>query len=298
MAGRHGPGAGLEVLLPEVGELNECPNWDARRQRLLWVDIPKRIVHQFDVSSRRHRAIQTDHSISAFAPRAAGGWVAAVERGFVLFDESWAAEGPVAPATGQRADTRFNDGQCDPWGSFWAGTTMTNDSGAAGAALYRFGPSGEVTAVLDGVIESNGIGWSPEGDTMYYVDSGAGTLDALGIDKGSGLPTSRETIVRIPAAEGVPDGLALDVNGCVWVAVWDAACVCRFSPRGELLARIELPVDRPTSVAFGGTDLRDLYITSAREGLSDAQLTAQPLAGSIFVVPVPVQGLPATAFQG
>jgi sugar lactone lactonase YvrE len=298
MVAGSGRGAALDVLLPEVGELNECPNWDARRGRLLWVDIPRRTVHEFDVSTGRHSAIETGHSISAFAPRAAGGWVAAVERGFVRFDESWAAEGPVTPATGQGADTRFNDGHCDPWGSFWAGTTMTDESGAAGAALYRFGPSGEVVPVLDGIIESNGLGWSPEADTMYYVDSGAGTLDALAVDKESGLPTSRETIVRIPSREGVPDGLAVDVNGCVWVAVWDAACVCRFSPRGELLARIELPVDRPTSVAFGGPDLRDLYITTAREGLNDAQLAAQPSAGSIFFLRVPVQGLPANAFHG
>lgn len=291
-------GAGVDVLLPETGELNECPNWDALGQRLLWVDIPRRTVHEFDVSTGHHRAIETGHSISAFAPRGAGGWVAAVERGFQRFDESWNATGPVTAAPGQGPSTRFNDGHCDPWGAFWAGTTMTDESGAAGASLYRFAPGGEVLPVLDGIKESNGIGWSPEGDTMYYVDSGAGTLDALAVDVQTGLPTSRATIVRIPAHEGVPDGLAVDVNGAVWLAVWDAACVCRFSPRGELLARIELPVDRPTSIAFGGTGLRHLYITTAREGLTEAQLADQPLAGSIFHLPAPVQGLAANAFSG
>jgi sugar lactone lactonase YvrE len=293
-----GLGAGLAALLPETGELNECPNWDVRGQRLLWVDIPRRTVHEFDLSTGRHRAVETGHSISSFAPREAGGWVAAVERGFVCFDDAWTAVGTVTAAPGQGASTRFNDGHCDPWGSFWAGTTMTDDSGAAGAALYRFGPDGEVLPVLDGIIESNGIGWSPEGDTMYYVDSGAGTLDALAVDPGSGLPVSRETIVRVPSQKGVPDGLAVDVHGAVWLAVWDAACVCRFSPRGELLAQIDLPVDRPTSVAFGGRDLRQLYITTAREGLSSAQLERQPLAGAVFSLPVPVQGLPANVFRG
>jgi sugar lactone lactonase YvrE len=293
-----GLGTGLGVLLPETGELNECPNWDDRVQRLLWVDIPRRTVHEFDRSTGQHRAIDTTYAISAFAPRAAGGWVAAVERGFVCFDESWNALGPVTPAPGQGASTRFNDGHCDPWGAFWAGTTMTDESGAAGAALYRFSPGGEVLPVLDGIQESNGIGWSPEGDTMYYVDSGAGTLDALAVDKQTGLPTSRQTIVRIPGQEGVPDGLAVDVNGAVWLAVWDAGCVFRFSPRGEVLARIELPAIRPTSVAFGGPELRELYITTAREGLTEAQLADQPLAGSIFHLPAPVQGLPANAFGG
>lgn len=286
-----------DVLVPAAGDLCEGPQWDARSERLVWVDILRGRVHEADASGNSHVVHELGAPVGAVAPRRRGGWVAAMERGFQLFDEGWRPDGPLVPASGQRPGTRFNDGGCDPGGRFWAGT-MSYDETPGQGALYRLDADATVTEVLAGVTTSNGLGWSLDGGTMYYVDTGRGSLDVLRHDSRGGTVEDRRTLVSVAEKEGLPDGLAVDAEGHVWLALWDGGCVRRYSPAGDLELVVDLPVTRVTSVAFGGADLTDLFVTTAREGLDAARRSSEPLAGSVFRCRPGPAGLPRGTFAG
>jgi sugar lactone lactonase YvrE len=191
---------------------------------------------------------------------------------------------------------RFNDGACDPQGRFWAGT-MSLDGRTGSASLYRLDTDLRVTRVLDGVSVSNGIGWSPDGATMYYVDTATDRIDAFDFDGVVGTPGRRRTFVELPGP-GSPDGLCVDADGAVWVALWGGWSVERYLPDGTRDAVVELPVAQVSSCAFGGPELEQLFITTAWDGLSAADREAQPLAGALFRVEPGVRGLPTTPFRG
>jgi sugar lactone lactonase YvrE len=223
--------------------------------------------------------------------------VAAVERGFLLLDDGWQAQREVTVAPGQGPGTRFNDGGCDPAGRFWAGT-LSYDGTAEAAALYRLDTDGTVREVLGGVTNSNGIAWSPDGAQLYYVDTGLGRVDRLELDSITGVVVARTTVIRVPSSDGVPDGLTVDAEGHLWLALWGGGCVRRYSPEGELETVLRLPVELVTSVCFGGAELDELFITTARDGLSDSEIAAQPLAGSVFRWLPGVRGVAPAAFAG
>jgi len=286
-----------DVLVRDAGDLCEGPCWDVSTQTLVWVDILAGAVHVVDPvsGSRAERRLGTP--VGAVAPRARGGWVAAVERGFLLLDGAWRPDGEVIAAPGQGVGTRFNDGGCDPAGRFWAGT-LSYDGAVGAAALYRLDPDGTVHEVLSGVTTSNGLAWSPDGAQLYYVDTGRGSVDRLQLDPATGAVARRATVVSVPPSGGLPDGLTVDVDGHLWLALWGGACVRRYTPDGELDLVLELPVDLVTSIAFGGAELADLFITTARDGLTPAQVAAQPLAGSVFRWRPGVKGLAPATFAG
>jgi sugar lactone lactonase YvrE len=287
----------LEVVVPAAGELCEGPVWDDTTGRLYFVDILAGLVHSVDPGTGWREQWNLGVPVGAVAPRRGGGWIAALERGFQLFDTDWRPAGPLVPAPGQPPGTRFNDGYCDPAGRFWAGTlsyAATPDI----CALYRMEADGTVAEVVPGVDLSNGLAWSPAGDRLYYVDTAKGIVDRMRFDPERGTVAGRETLVAVPAGQGVPDGLTVDREGYLWVAFWDGGCVRRYSPGGDLDQVLHLPVDRVTSVAFGGADLGDLYITTAWEGLSEQQRDRQPLAGSVFRCRPGVAGLPTPRFAG
>jgi sugar lactone lactonase YvrE len=286
-----------DLLMEGAGDLCEGPCWDVSTQTLVWVDILEGVVRSCDPATGEQRRHELGIPVSAVAPRRAGGWVAAVERGFLLMDASWTSSGPVVPAPGQPAGTRFNDGGCDPTGRFWAGT-IAYDGTPEAAALYVLNAQGTVREVLTGVTNSNGIAWSADGGKLYYVDTGRSTLDVFEVDHETGLPSGRRTLVSVPEEEGFPDGLALDSEGYLWIAFWEGGCVRRYSPDGALDRTVGLPVDRVTNMAFGGPDLGELFITTAREGLTREQLEGQPLAGSVFRYRPGVTGLPPATFAG
>jgi len=286
-----------DVFVANAGELCEGPCWDLGAGRLIWVDIMAGRVHSADPLTGDRRSWDLGMPVGCVAPCTSGGWIAAVELGFARYDENWSMLDTVVPAPGQAAGTRFNDGRCDTAGRFWAGT-LAYDSTPGAASLYRLDVSGEVTLVLDDVTISNGLGWSPQSDTMYYVDTGRGTVDRMRFDAGTGTPSDRTTLVSVPPAEGAPDGLAVDSEGFLWVALWDGGCVRRYSPDGELERTVRLPVSRVTSMAFGGRDLADLFITTACDGLGPRRLADEPLAGSVFRYRPGVTGLPTNPFKG
>ena len=286
-----------DVLVRDAGDLCEGPCWDVSTQTLVWVDILAGAVNVVDpVSGSRARHLM-GAPVGAVAPRATGGWVAAVERGFLLLDVDWRPQGEVIAAPGQGIGTRFNDGGCDPAGRFLAGT-LSYDGTAGAAALYRRDPDRTVHEVLSGVTTSNGIAWSPDGAQLYYVDTGRGTVDRLELDPATGAVVDRTTVVSVPTSEGLPDGLTVDADGHLWLALWGGACVRRYAPDGELEQVLELPTDLVTSVTFGGAGLAELFITTARDGLTPAQVAAQPLAGSVFRWRPGVHGLAAATFAG
>lgn len=286
-----------DVVFRDAGDLCEGPCWDEQTATLVWVDILAGTVQVGDPGTGGWTTHRLGMPVGAVAPRRAGGWVAAVEEGFVLLDDGWQPSGPVLPAPGQPEGTRFNDGGADPQGRFWAGT-LSYDGTPGRGALYRLDSDGSVHPVLDGVSNSNGIAWTPDGAVAYYVDTGRGTLDRLRLDPATGTVTDRTTLVRVTEGEGLPDGLTVDAEGYLWLALWGGASVRRYSPSGSLDRVVELPVELVTSVAFGGERLDELFVTTAREGLSASQLRTQPLAGSVFRHRPGVRGLPSARFAG
>jgi sugar lactone lactonase YvrE len=277
--------------------LAESPVWDASTRSLLWVDIMAGDVHRFDPATGQDRVTHVDVPVGAVAARAkeGGGLILAAGVGFATLEEQtgtldwlWA---------GGRGD-RMNDGKCDPAGRFLAGTlTYARDPGACG--LYRLDPAGQVSTLLDDVTLSNGLGWSPAGDLLYFADTPLERVDVLDYDVTTGEVAGRRPFVDLHDVPGRPDGLTVDQDGAVWIAMASGGAVRRYTADGRLDLVIEFPVRLVTSVTFGGDDLGDLYVTTSREGLSETGLAAQPLAGSVFVVAgTGGRGLPANTYAG
>lgn len=280
--------AGYEVAVRAEAELGEGPTWDARSGRLLWIDILGARIHTYDPVSGRRSVRTTPQHVGAVKPRAGGGLVLNLRDGVGLLDADdsfrWLHHEPVP---GRRA----NDAAVAPDGSLWAGT-MRYDEAPGGGSLSRVTGDGSVDLVLDDVAVSNGTGWSPDGSLMYYIDSPTRRIDVF--DHADGRVGDRRPFAEIEDGAGFPDGLTVDAEGCVWVALWDGSAVRRYTPAGELDRVIELPVPRVTACAFAGPDLTDLYITTARVGLK----SPLPLSGSLLVVPGAGKGLTQPAFAG
>jgi sugar lactone lactonase YvrE len=283
------------------GILSEGPRWHEERQELLWVDILGRKLHRgtlaTDGALERVETISFDRHIGAVAPAIGGGYVLAAGPGYLFIDDDGAVHELAQPEEG-RPDVRMNDGACDPQGRFWAGTMAYDESPGAGS-LYRLELDGTCTTVLTGLTVSNGIGWSPDGTTVYLNDSGTGLLDAFRFDGDTGAISDRRTLVHIEEPGVGPDGLAVDEEGGIWVALWGGAAVNRYGPDGSLLATVPMPVQRPTSCAFGGPDRSTLFVTSARNDLGAAPVEDQPDAGRVFAIDgLGVRGLPCLPYRG
>lgn len=286
----------IEVALDVRAELGEGPAWDGPRSELVWIDIVPGQVHLYEPRTGADRVLEVGQPVGAAVPREGGGYVLAVQDGFALLDRN----GSVVRLAGVEEDrpaNRMNDGKCDRHGRLWAGT-MAFDSSPGAGALYRLDPAARVTKVLDGVTISNGLAWSLDDRTMYYIDSPTQGVDCLDYDPATGAVGNRRRLIDIPEQAGTPDGMALDSEGCLWVALYGGAAVRRYRPDGSLDRVVELPATQITSCAFGGAELTDLYITSARENLSRDTLERQPLAGALFRHQPGVAGLPTTPFAG
>ena len=275
-----------DVAVRAEATLGEGPTWDG--ERLLWIDILGARLHTYDPVSG-HRTVRVlDQHIGAVKPRAGGGLVLNLRDGVALLDPDdslrWLHHEPVP---GRRA----NDAAVAPDGSLWAGT-MRYDEAPGGGTLSRITGDGTHRTVLDDVAVSNGTGWSPDGRLMYYIDSPTRRVDVF--DHESGRLSDRRSFVGIEDGAGFPDGLTVDADGCVWVALWDGGAVRRYTPDGTLDHVITLPTPRVTACAFGGPDLTDLYITTARVGLD----APHPVAGSLLVVPGAGKGVAQQPFAG
>ncbi|MFF4396659.1 SMP-30/gluconolactonase/LRE family protein [Streptomyces sp. NPDC001480] len=277
-----------EVAIRAEAELGEGPTWDAATGRLIWIDILQSRLHTYDPSSGRRTVRTTPQHVGAVKPRAGGGLVLNLRDGVGLLDPDgafrWLHHEPVP---GRRA----NDAAVAPDGSLWAGT-MRYDEATGGGTLARVAADGAVTTVLPDVTVSNGTGWSPDGALMYYIDTPTRRIDVFDFD--GERVSGRRPLAQIEEGAGFPDGLTVDADGCVWVALWDGGAVRRYTPDGELDRVITVPAPRTTACAFGGAELSDLYITTARTGLA----APDPLSGSVLVVPGAGKGLAQPAFAG
>ena len=289
-----GPAASLHrgaVAAPVRCELGEGPVWDAERRELLWVDVDAGLVHQL-AADGAVRTVDVGQPVGCAVPRARGGLALAVRDGFALLGPDRDAPELVAPVERERADARMNDGACDSRGRLWAGT-MSLRGDTRTAALYRLDAGLGVRRVLPGLSVSNGIGWSPDGTTLYHVDSPRRRVDAYDFAPDTGAVGCRRSVIPIGREEGLPDGLAVDEEGGIWVALWGGGAVKRFVADGTPSTKLHLPIASVTSCCFGGEDLATLYVTTATRGCEH-----EPLAGALFAFRPGVRGLPATPFAG
>jgi sugar lactone lactonase YvrE len=271
--------------------LGEGPAWDERTSELIFVDILSGDVHRYDPLDGSRHVHPTGQPVGAAVPRSHGGLLLAIRDGFATFDPASGDMASIAHVPLGPGEERMNDGKGDPAGRFWAGT-QSADGVHGAAALYRLDTDGTVTKVLADVTVSNGLAWSPEGDTMYYVDTATGGVDAFTYTSDAGELTDRRRVVDV--TRGVPDGMTVDSEGCLWVALFGGAAVHRYTPDGRLDAVVELPVSLVTSCAFGGPDLDVLFITTASHRLQ----RPEPLAGALFSCRPGKRGLPTAPYDG
>jgi sugar lactone lactonase YvrE len=284
------------VAVAAGAELGERPVWDDAADGLVWVDILAGRLLRHRPGAGDASLARVDGTLGAAGLRAGGGYILAAGDRFRLVDVRGREDAAPIAVPGVPEGARFNDGACDPVGRFWAGTVAAASDGA----LYRLGTDGDVETVLEGVGESNGIGWSPDARTCYFVDSAESVrrIRAFEFDPEAGTLGASTDLATFHAAEGVPDGLTVDAEGGVWVAMWGGGTVRRFAPVGRTLEVLPLPVSQPTCPGFGGSALDQLFVTSAWEGMDDASRAAEPLAGHVFVTSPGVRGLPAARYAG
>jgi sugar lactone lactonase YvrE len=279
--------------------LGEGPLWNAEEQALYWVDIPNCRVCRFYPATGVHECFDVDQRITALGLRASGGLIVTAAKGFASWDpQTQALDLISAPEEVENPHVRFNDAAVDRKGRFWAGTMNEVDPAAADGCLYRLDPDGACHRVETGFTISNGVGWSPDNGTMYFTDSSRRVILAYDYDLETGAITHRRPFVHVPEEQGVPDGLTVDSEGFVWSAHWGGWKVTRYNPHGDVDREIRLPAQNVTSCAFGGENLDELYITTARFGLSEAEQAGQPLAGDLFRASVGVTGLAEPKFAG
>jgi sugar lactone lactonase YvrE len=278
--------------------LGEGVRWDARRGELLRVDILAGRVYRDRVSDDGSlvpvRVYSLPGTVGAIAPiQGDDGWLLAAGRSFVYLREDGSTRTLAEVA---RPGTRMNDGACDPQGRFWAGT-MADDHHAGGGALYRLDPHGHTDFMLGNLTISNGLGWSPDGHTMYLVDSGPRAVYAFAFDAHHGTISDGRVLVTVAEELGAPDGMTVDADGDLWVAIYGAGQVHHYSSEGELRQVVVVPAEQTTCCGFAGPGLNRLYITTATENWSDDQRRAEPTAGLVYWSETDTSGLPAATFR-
>lgn len=286
--------AAVEPIFTARARLGEGPLWDPVALRLYWVDIYNHRVHWFAPDTGAANCWDVGDTVGAIALTAQGRILMALRHGLGFLD----------PNTGQvvmaeifedgEADKRLNDGKCDAAGRFWIGSMCT---AGPGASLYRYDPDGTLHTMETGLTVSNGLGWSPDNQRFYLADSPLQKVFVYDFDLETGAIANRQVHIDLTHQSAFPDGLTVDTEGCIWVALWDGWGIKRFDPDGKLMDDIEVPVQRPTSCTFGGPELKRLYITSASVGLSEAEIQKSFLSGDVFALDTDVCGLPAHTFD-
>jgi L-arabinonolactonase len=283
-----------ENFLSIGNQLGEGPLWHAGEGALYWVDIEGETLFRYFPGEDKLESFQVGQPVGCLAFRESGGLLMALRDGLGFWDWDTKEIEIIANPEADRQGARFNDGRVDSQGRFWAGTLGEDNQ----SNLYRLDPDGTLHTMESGITISNGIGWSPDNRVMYYTDSAQRIIYAYDYDPESGGIKNRREFVRVPPTEGFPDGLTVDWDGFVWSAQWDGWQVARYDPDGKVERVINLPVQRPTSCAFGGPDLDQLFITSAWTGLGIIDRREQPLAGDIFRIQVDVTGKQENFFGG
>lgn len=276
--------------------LGEGPLWHPKEGRLYWVDIEAGDLYYSNHKLNNVTKTHFETSLGAFCFKRVGGFILATGDGFLAWEGGESKTRLIWNPLPARSEVRLNDGKVDPAGRFWAGSM---DIHRLEGKLYRLDPDGSQHILLDKIGISNGLGWSPDRKTMYYTDSHQRTIFAFDYELETGAIHNRRTFVQLPSngRDVVPDGLCVDAEGCLWSAQWNGWQVVRYDPQGIPILKVMVPAQRVTSCCFGGDTGDQLFITTARIGLTDADLAKQPHAGDVFIVQTDTTGQ-ATNFYG
>ncbi len=286
--------ASFELIHSPKAELGEGPLW--HENALWWVDIHAGTLNRLNPANGDTSTRPTNDSLGAACPCADGRWLLAQRRGFSLLDWQTGQIEPLA-SIDLPTEQRLNDGKCDPVGRFWAGS-MSEPPRHKSAFLFALEADGRVTKVLDGISLSNGLAWSSDGGTMFHADSLEQTVTAYDFECADGTLGKSRVLVRFPESMGCPDGLTIDKENHLWIAMWGGSSVVRLhGETGKILEKIDLPVTQPSSCCFGGAQFDQLFVTSAWSGMSNLQRERDPLAGSIFRISTSTSGFPPVPFQ-
>jgi sugar lactone lactonase YvrE len=287
----------IQCLVDARARVGESPVWDAASNRLFWVDILAGELSAVDLGGGAVQSWPLPGAVGSIALCRNGDVAVALPNGVHILSLTSGALRLLVDPEPDQPTNRLNDGKAGPDGAFWVGSMDDRPVKESVAALYRVTPDGRAERKIDGLRVSNGLAWSADGRTMFHSDSRGPWIDRWDFDPATGAIANRTRIATLTNEEGRPDGAATDVEGCYWSCGVSAGCLNRFSPDGALLARYPLPVPAPTMCAFGGPDLRTLFVTSLREGLSDAVLVDHPLSGGVFMMRTEVEGVPVGRFQ-
>ena len=284
-----GPMVDVKLALDANAALGECPRWNTQEQLLYWIDINKFQLHRFNPETGGDEYLQFDEEIGCFAFRESGGFILAMRTGYYLLD-GWNTQRKfIADPEADLEKTRFNDGRCDANGRLFAGSYYPPKD-YDGANLWSLGQNAEVKLIADDLLTTNGIAFSPDNKTFYYSDTPKHVIYRADYDLANGTVSNRSVFCEFPKGNGRPDGASVDVEGYYWAALYEGGRVVRINPKGEIVQEIAVPARCPTMVAFGGEDMKTLYITSAG-GRPDEELADFPHPGGVFSVQVGVAGL-------
>ena len=287
-----------ELLFDTKSVVGEGPIWDFENHVLYWLDIFGKELHFHDPSSGSHEVRELEELVGTVVCRQSGGLVLALKSGFAFYDVDSEVVTPIVDPESHIPTNHFNDGKCDPAGRLWAGTMPDSEDSPAGG-MYRLDADLSVHQMFDNVTISNGICWSSDAKTMYYIDTPLMKIEAFDYDNVTGAVENRRTCCEIFEEAAWPDGMAIDVDDKLWVGHYFGDYVRRWDPEtGECIDKIKLPCSNVTACAFGGDNLETLYITTATHALNEEQLAQQPLAGGLFVVDAGVRGQITPKFAG
>lgn len=289
-------GRNANLLFDAKAVLGEGPVWDWKKQLLYWVDIEGCQLHQYDPFSGKNKNWYFEEMIGAAVPMENGNLLLAMEKGLTSFDLK--TEKLIQLGVLENTDTmlRFNDGKVGPDGAFWIGTMDKTCVPGAGA-FFRVAQDLQSKLIIPKTSVSNGMAWTSDRRTFYYIDSPTFEIRAFDFDLNNGSISHARTAVKVPESYGSPDGMCIDSEEMLWVAHWGGHCLRRWNPRtGEEMTKIDVPAPHVTSCCFGGPELKTIYITTARSGLSAAQLIEYPLSGGLFVYESDVKGTPINYF--
>lgn len=287
--------AELHTLFDYTGHLPECPTWSDAEQALYWADIIEGEIHRYHLSSGEHTVLSFAEEVGCFALREKGGFIVAMRNGIWLTDARGLLRQKVCDNPSNPQLARFNDGGTDPLGRFYAGT-FWGPGDYNGALLLRINHDLTPKVLQCDIHGANGLAFSHDKQWMFTSDTPNAVIYRTPLDE-QGEPGKREVFRRFNAGEGIPDGAAMDVEGCYWSAMFDGWRIARFSPQGEQLAEYRLPVRCPTMVCFGGPDMKTLFITTTRENMTADEVAQYPLSGAIFTLPVAVAGMKKPLFK-
>lgn len=274
--------------------LGEGPCWVEREHSVYWTDINQPCLFRWNEANGVTR-LPVREKICSIVPRASGGYIGAGYNGLLAIDADFNVR-PIGNPEAHLPGNRFNDGKVDRAGRFWAGT-MDHKEVADSGALYRVDLDLSWAAIDTGYRVTNGPAFSVDGRTMYHTDSAVQRVYRFALTA-DGSVSEREVFLQFKHEDGYPDGMTVDAEGCLWIAFWDGWCVRRFSPQGDQLLEIPVPVARPTSVAFGGAELDRIFVSSASRDLTEGELAGQPNAGGLFSFRPDVRGIAELAFAG